>query len=352
MSFDFGVVLVVGGCGYLGSNLVKALQTESLCTAIHVVSRKPEQNRYPDVTYHAGDISDVQQVNHLFAKIKPRVVFHTASPKDIAPEQLLHKTNVDGTRNLLRSAADTSSTRAFIYTGSDSAFQQMPGVKQTEQIARLYTEHSTEANHYAKSKAIADADVQAANAPPTLATVVIRIPGLYGENDDNCIGTLLNTIRKDKHKVQVGDNKPVFEFVYVDKACEAHILAAKKILEGQDVGGQAFFVSDAVSLPYFDFARKLYAGAGHPVSEDQIKVVPLWLVYGIAILGEWLYWVFTFGTKTPELRSQHIKYLTGGCQWDITKAKQKLGYQPVADQDAIIKKLGEAEIKRLGIDRK
>ncbi|KAH8692056.1 hypothetical protein BGW36DRAFT_386881 [Talaromyces proteolyticus] len=351
MATDLGVVLVVGGCGYLGSNLVKTLQAQPTCTAIHVVSRTPNQNLFPGVTYHAGDITDAGQATDLFAQINPRVVFHTASPKDTAPEHLLWKTNVEGTRNLLKAAAEAASTRVLVYTSSDSAMQQMPGVKQTEEIAKLHTEHSN-ANPYAKTKAIADAEVQAANAPPTLITAVLRIPGMYGENDDNCVGTLLSTIRKGEHNIQVGDNKPVFEVVYVEKACQAHILAAKRILEGRPVGGQAFFISDGVSLPYFDFARKLYAGAGHPVPSDQIKVIPLWLVVGLAYIGEWVYWIFTLNTKVPELRSRRIKYLAGGCQWDVSKAREQLGYEPVADQDAVIKKVAQTEIARLGISKK
>lgn len=347
---DLDVVLVVGGCGYLGSNLVKALQAEATCSAIHVVSRRPTENIFPDVSYHAGDIADAEQMASLFAKIQPRVVFHTASPKDIAPEKLLYQTNVNGTRNLLQVAAKTTSVRAFIYTSSDSAFEQQPGVKQTEETARLYTKHSN-ANPYAKTKAIADAEVQAAHNSSTLSTAVIRIPGLYGENDDNCVATLLGTIKKDQHKVQLGDNKPLFEFVYVEKACEAHILAAKKLLAADSkVGGEAFFISDGVSLPYFDFARKLYAAAGHPVSKDKIQVAPLWLVVGFAHIGEWFYWIFTFNTKVPEMRSQRIKYLGAGCQWNIDKAKERLGYEPVTDQDAVLKKVAEFESKRLGIE--
>lgn len=348
---DLGIVVVVGGCGYLGSNLVKALQAESTCTDIHVISRIPDQNLVSNVTYHAGDISDAQQVADLFTKINPRVVFHVASPKDVAPEPLLRKTNVDGTRNLLKVARETESVRAFIYTGSDSALEQKPGIKQTEETAKLYTESSKDANPYAKTKAIADAEVQAANTPPSLTTAVIRIPGLYGENDDNCVGTILATIKRGEHKVQLGDNKPVFEFVYVQKACEAHILAAKRILENRLSGGQAFFISDGISLPYFDFVRKLHAGAGHPVPPDQIKTMPLWLVVGIAQLGEWLYWAFTFNTRFPEMRSQRLRYLAGGCQWDISKAKEQLGYEPVSDQDEIIAKVARAESIRLGIKK-
>ena len=51
------------------------------------------------------------------------------------------------------------------------------------------------------------------------------------------------------------------------------------------------------------------------------------------------------------MRSQRIKYLGGGCQWDITKAKERLGYVPVTDQDAVLK-VAEVEAKRLAIQAK
>ncbi|TVY40142.1 Sterol-4-alpha-carboxylate 3-dehydrogenase,decarboxylating [Lachnellula occidentalis] len=345
---DLGAVLVVGGCGYLGSHLVQLLEPHS--TSIHVVSRNPTSNLHPFATYHAGDIASYEQISSLLAQIKPQVIFHTASPKYTASEKQLRQTNLDGTRNLLKCASESPYVRALVYTGTDSAVVQAPGVKLTEVRAELYTEKSP-VNPYAKTKAIADFEVRAANGPE-LRTAVIRIPGLYGEDDDNCIGSLLSTVKKNQHNIQVGTNKRCFEFVYVESACMAHILAARALLLGGEkdkVDGEAFFVSDGVSLPYFDFARKIYAFAGHPVQEKDIRVMPYRLILGFAVLGEWLYWAFTFGTIVPDMRKLGIEYLGGGCEWDISKAKERLGYKPVADQDTVLKQVAESEAKRLGI---
>lgn len=358
---DLGVVLVVGGCGYVGSNLVKLLCSETSCSAVHVMSRTPTQNLYPTVVYHAGDISNYQHVSSLLSEVKPRVIFHTASPRNVAWEKELRRTNIDGTRVLLQCAKETESVRAFVYTSSDSACAKAPGVQMTEDRVELYTEKS-HVYPYSKTKAIADAEVQSANEPGILSTAVIRIPGAYGENDNHGPTSLIGSIKKGQHNMQVGENKPIFEFVYVEKACEAHILAAKALLreitDSQDperfskankVNGEAFFVSDGVRMPFFDFARKLIAFAGYPVAKEEIKVIPYEVVYGLSILNEWLYWIFTLGTKSPEFSPSSIKYLAGGCQWDITKAKERLGYQPVADQDTVLKRVAESEAKRLGI---
>jgi sterol-4alpha-carboxylate 3-dehydrogenase (decarboxylating) len=352
---NLGVILVIGGCGYLGSKLVKELLSNDLeavkVESVHVMSRSPTQNLHRNATYHAGDISNYDQVSSLLEKIKPTVIFHTASPKYTSSEALLRSTNINGTRTLLQSATECQSVKVFVYTGTDSAVVQSPGVRLTEEIAELYNEKSS-VNPYAKTKAIADFEVRTANHPQNLRTAVIRIGGLYGEDDDNCVGTLLGSVEKNQHKIQIGENKRHFEFVYVKSACMAHILAAKALLGERSetkVDGEAFFISDGVSMPYFDFARKIYAGAGYPVAENEIKVMPYGMILFFAMFGEWIYWVFTFGTRTPGLRKTGIEYLGGGTQWNIDKSKERLGYEPVADQDATIKKVAESEAKRLGI---
>ncbi|CAG8971117.1 hypothetical protein HYALB_00008594 [Hymenoscyphus albidus] len=349
---NLGVVLVIGGCGFLGSRLVKTiLSSHQEVESVHVMSRSPTQNLHPKATYHAGDIKNHDHVSCLLEKIKPTVIFHTASPKYTDSEALLCSTNVDATRVLLECATASPSVKAFVYTGTDSAIVQSPGVRLTEETAKLHTEKSS-VNAYAKTKAIADIKVREANNPEKLRTAVIRIPGLYGEDDDNCVGTLLGSVKKNQHKIQLGDNKRHFEFVYIESACMAHILAAKALLNEKEetkVGGEAFFISDDVSMPYFDFARKIYAGAGYPVEKSEIKVMSYEMILVLTILGEWIYWIFTFGTRRPSLKKEGIEYLAGGTQWDISKAKERLGYQPVADQDAIIRKVAEWEAKRLGI---
>ncbi|CAG8962035.1 hypothetical protein HYFRA_00014144 [Hymenoscyphus fraxineus] len=338
---NLGVVLVIGGCGFLGSRLVKTiLSSHQKVESVHVMSRSPTQNLQPKATYHAGDIKNHDHVSCLLEKIKPTVIFHTASPKYTEPDALLRSTNVDATRVLLECATASPSVKAFVYTGTDSAIVQSPCVRLTEETAKLHTEKSP-VNAYAKTKAIADIEVP-----------VIRIPGLYGEDDDNCVGTLLGSVKKNQYKIQLGDNKRHFEFVYIESACIAHILAAKALLSEKEetkVGGEAFFISDDVSMPYFDFARKIYAGAGYPVKKSEIKVMSYEMILGLTILGEWIYWIFTFGTRRPSLKREGVEYLAGGAQWDISKAKERLGYQPVADQDATIRKVAEWEAKRLGI---
>ncbi|KAL6904561.1 hypothetical protein GGI43DRAFT_282993 [Trichoderma evansii] len=347
--------LVVGGGGFVGSHVVRALLLEPDCD-IYVASRTP--NNHPDqdnrVNYVAADITNEAQLTELFNTIKPQVVIHTASPSPTASAEVLERTNIEGTRNLLKVSAASSETRAFVYTSSDSALVPTQEPINEEQ-AQLYTSQNY-SNPYGRSKGIADALVIAANGP-TLRTATLRIPVIYGEYDyNNLLPQLLSSIKKGEHKIQIGSDSKVFEFCDVRKAAEAHVLAAKALLrvdsdsnEGPQPDGQGYFISDGKPQPFFDFMRRCYAAAGVPVKPDEVKIMPLYMIQTIASCTEWAYTIFTLNSKKPSLRRQNIDHLDRGCCWDISKAKERLGYQPVSNQDEAILNMMKWGIENIGI---
>jgi len=112
------------------------------------------------------------------------------------------------------------------------------------------------------------------------------------------------------------------------------------------VNGEAFFISDDSPQHIFDFSRKVCALAGHPVAKEEIKIIPFGFVYAITIASEWLYWIFTLGTKRPEVSSRKLAYLNRDYRWRIDKAKERLGFVP-AKQDEVLKKAVAENMKRL-----
>jgi sterol-4alpha-carboxylate 3-dehydrogenase (decarboxylating) len=344
-TIQLGHVLVTGGSGFLGSHIVKRLLAEP-GVVVFSASRNPIK-RDARAKYLAVDIADESKLRTLFEKIKPRVVIHTVSPSPTDKKALLQRTIVDGTEALLRCAANCPETRAFVYTSSDSAVASpsLPDRELREADAELYSETNFN-NPYGRSKALADATVLAADSAD-LRTTTLRLPAIYGEGDTNFIPQLLASVRKGEYKTQLGENKKMFEFVYVVNASEAHLLAAKALLRADTarddrgspkVHGEAFFITDGKPQYFFDFAREAYAVAGHPVAPSEVKKIPFGVVQVMASMGEWAYWIFTFGRLTPQMRRQNIDHLDRGCHWSIEKARQRLGYKPLVDQQLAIKR--------------
>jgi sterol-4alpha-carboxylate 3-dehydrogenase (decarboxylating) len=337
-------VLVTGGSGFLGGHIVRQLLDDAE-TTVAIVSRHPKMpaNVSDDscVSLHTADLTIPNQIEQVFEKFKPHAVIHTASPSYLDTHANLVKANVDGTKALLKTALACADTRAFVFTSSDSAVipTQEP---LSEDDAVLYDETNAP-NAYAMSKAVAERLVLASNSEE-LRTSAIRIPAIYGEYDTNFVPQLVQSIRRKEHKMQVGNDSKVFEFLYVKKAAEAHILAMKALLhpERRDkAGGPAFFISDGKPQKFFDFSRKFYAAAGHPVALEEVTTIPFFMMQAMASTAEWVYWVLTLGYIKPGMRRTAIDHLDSGCCWSLEKAKRALGYEPVEDQDEAIRKTME-----------
>jgi len=117
---------------------------------------------------------------------------------------------------------------------------------------------------------------------------------------------------------------------YAGNSADAHLQAAASLL-GPDpagVAGEAFFITNDTPVPFWDFGRAIQRAAGITATPDQIKVVNPAVAYCIAWVLEWVAW-FT-GSK-PMLARAMVKYLTMNRWYNISKAKERLGYRPNVD---------------------
>ncbi len=123
MTTSLGHVAIIGGCGFLGANLVELLLKQYPDTDIAALDSRTASNRIdsPRISYHAVDITDLLAVEELFLKLRFDVVIHTAAmvPTKNTPDAVIHRVNVVGTQNLLTAARNTD-VKAFVYTSSSS----------------------------------------------------------------------------------------------------------------------------------------------------------------------------------------------------------------------------------------
>ncbi|KAL4730877.1 erg26, C-3 sterol dehydrogenase [Fusarium chlamydosporum] len=261
------------------------------------------------ISLYPVDLTAEKQINEVFQNFKPHTVIHTASPSYLDTTGALMKTNVEGTTALLRVSTDCPDTQAFVFTSSNSAV--VPTQEPISEDDAQQVDKTNAPSVYGLSKAIAERLVASANSE-RLYTSILRIPGIYGEYDTNFVPQLVSSMRRKEHKMQVGNDNKLFEFLYVKKAAEAHILAMKALLDPKirgQAGGEAFFISDGKPQYFFEFSRRFYAAAGNPVAPEEVTKIPFSVMEAMASMTEWLYWIFTLGMVQPSLRRISIDHL-------------------------------------------
>ncbi|MCJ1264612.1 hypothetical protein MMC22_004486 [Lobaria immixta] len=316
---DLGTVLVIGGCGFLGYHIICAIRDnpEVTCSSIHVMSRTPHTNRHPNVTYHIGDITDASCLAPLFAKIGPRIIFHCACPAAYHPganATFFQQQIVIGTANVLTAATAEAAVLALIFTSSTTVVAGQTVVRAKED-APVLTAASRE-NAYSKAKAVAETLVLASNKPvsdtsttsaadPTysgyLRTVALRTTGMYGERDPIVIHSLLKSFRGGGTRYQLGDNRNLFDWLFVGNAAVAHVLAAKALAVSAtnstvlQVSGEAFFITDDAPIPFWEFVWMVWRAMGDTTSKEKRVVIPAWLALLLADCAEWIVWAVSLG---------------------------------------------------------
>ncbi|KAF2114616.1 C-3 sterol dehydrogenase/C-4 decarboxylase-like protein [Lophiotrema nucula] len=349
-------VLVTGGCGFLGSHIVDAFSAQTDFSIV-CISRNPTRFRNPRATYIECDVTNYDAVTDVIDRVKPTVIVHVASPGPFAAARAQHADYL-ATKHLVDCAHNAPSVKALIYSGSVGAIANVSGKAISplkEDDAILYSLSDGPAP-YARVKGASEAIVLHANAPSpdshhisddpssskqeSLLTTVLRLPGVYGPRGWGGNFEFFDSANTFATRIQLGPNEVLLDFVYVESAALAHVLAAKTLLRGPQgtenrVDGEAFFITDGMPIGFWDWVRMFWKAAGDTNCEEKrwrIRI-PWWIVQTIAVLCEVLTVCITWGRKAPPFSRFHIKYMKEGGVFDIRKAKKSLDYEPLVSTE-------------------
>jgi sterol-4alpha-carboxylate 3-dehydrogenase (decarboxylating) len=331
-------VLVIGDCGFVGFHITRHILLEPICSSVSVISRKPTRNRLPNVSYHAGDISDLATLRDLIRQISPTVIIHSACPSPTAASAKDYENvTVQGTRNLLNVASEVASVKAFIFTSSSTMAAGGEHVDVNEDAPLADT--CSGSHPYAKTKAQADRMVLdfnkvAKDRGSNMRTACIRLPIVYGERDSLSVPGILAILEKGQTNFQLGDGTNLWDFASADNAAAAHVLLVKALVardpRAAKVEGEAFNISDGQRHRFWEYPQVVWRAAGHEVKPHQIWVMPTRWALVMADMLEWLFWLFTMGTKRPaQMSRQQVEYSCLEHTYSIQKAMERLGYVPV-----------------------
>jgi nucleoside-diphosphate-sugar epimerase len=170
---------------------------------------------------------------------------------------------------------------------------------------------------------------------PAFQTVSLRLPLIIGEREYAFVPFLLKSMREGKTNVQVGNDAGLMATVSADDAARAHVLALRALMvPGNDVHGEAFYVTGQKPLSFWTMARIIWSEAGWEQKKAPV-VMPEWLARMIALGSETM--MRPFG-KESQLSMHVVRFMCNHWTYNGSNAGDRLGYVPQDDTEDQLRK--------------
>jgi len=220
-------VLVTGGAGFIGSNLVNALIDRGLRVRIvdNLTTGKRSQLD-PRAQLFEADIRDIDAIRPAFAGVD--CVFHVAAlprvPLSIEKPVETHMVHVVGTLNVLIAARDAG-VRRVVYSGSSSAYGDQPRLPLREDMT------PNPLNPYALQKLTGEYYVRLFHRLFSMQTLTLRYFNVFGPRmtDEGAYVTVISVFlraRREGRPLTIhGDGEQTRDFTHVYDVVRANLLA-------------------------------------------------------------------------------------------------------------------------------
>ena len=111
-------ILITGGSGFIGTNLINHLLNMNNYTILSIDKEEPKIKLHHSI-WRQIDICDSDSVNQIIHEFQPDYVIHLAARTDLRGKELNdYSANTDGVTNLLNALENTPSIKRVIFTSS------------------------------------------------------------------------------------------------------------------------------------------------------------------------------------------------------------------------------------------
>jgi len=248
-------LLVTGGAGFIGSNLVdKLIEQGHEVVVVDNLSTGNKKYLNPKAKFRKLDIRNLKKIKPVFKGVD--YVFHLAAQPRIQPSIInpaeSHSNNVVGTLNVLISARDAK-VKKFIYSASSSAYGDQKNLPLKEDMI------PGPKSPYSIFKLIGEQYCKLFNELYGLPAVSLRYFNVYGPRQScegayaTVIGIFLRQAKAGEPLTIVGDGNQTRDFTHVRDVVRANTLAAKsdKVGNGEIINigaGKNYSINKIASL--------------------------------------------------------------------------------------------------------
>jgi len=313
-------LLVTGAAGFIGGALFKRLNEYGLDvvgTVLH--EQEAEELRRHGYRAEVLDLASDESWDELLSGVD--VVFNIAAlfQETEHGEAMYHKVNVDGTLKLVETAARCGVER-FVHCSTVGVHGHVKEIPCTERspFNPMDEYHRTK---LAGEKAVLDF---ARGLPDDGMIVTVNRPAMvYGPGDVRML-KLFRTIAEGRF-VMIGSGRVLAHLGHIDDQVDSLLLGGVRPRE--DVHLEAFNIASGDYITLNELAASIAHAAGSRIPKIKIPVAPVWFA---GLVCELI--CRPFGIKPPIFR-RRVGFFTHNRAFDLSKAREKLGYVSQVDHD-------------------
>jgi dTDP-glucose 4,6-dehydratase len=269
-------VLVTGGLGFIGSNLIRILSKKNYF--IINIDKVGYASDYRNISknisnykFYKLDINDKYLIKKILNQYNPSIIFNVAAETHVdrsidGPKEFI-KSNVLGVFNLLEAIRFYKKKIKLIHVSTDEVYGDIKNNKKSKEID-AYNPSSP----YAASKACSDLIIKSYIRTYKIPAIITNCCNNFGPNQypEKLIPTIIYKIIKKRPIPIYGNGKNLREWIYVDDHCEALIKVADlgKIGENYNIGSEYIINNIQVVKKIISVFKKI-----DPVLSNLAKII-------------------------------------------------------------------------------
>jgi len=262
-------LLVTGGSGFIGTNLIEYLRTRN-ASFLNIDISAPLCSQHTPF-WKKVDILNPQALQKTFREFKPKCVVHLAARTDVVEGTTVeqdYRVNTEGTENVISAIKATPSVARVVITSTQYVHQ--PGHIPTDD--EDYEPHTV----YGQSKVITEKLTRQAN--PECTWTIIRPTNVWGPWHMRHRRELLRVLKKGFY-LYPGKKTVIKSCGYV-KNVVYYILRILEIPK-ETVNGKTFYIGDE-PIDQFEWVNSM----SRQLRGRNVYIVPRWIMHGMALVGD------------------------------------------------------------------